>query len=72
MRPDLERRHAKVGYRYGAYSDVVTQAVRRLKEEQFWETVHERINAMTDVELADYQAETSRLDGTAADGLIAT
>ena len=49
--------------------DVVTDAVRRLQRDQWWNGVHEVLEAMSPDDLADYQAETDRLDGTASDGM---
>ncbi len=49
--------------------EVVTDAIHRLSREQWWDTVHVAIEAMTDDEKAAYHAEVEALDGTAGDGL---
>ena len=49
--------------------EVVTRAVAQLKREQFWEMVHQQMDAMPADELSAYQAETNQLDGTVGDGL---
>ncbi len=49
--------------------DVVADAIHRLTREQWWDTVHEAIDAMTPEQVATYQAESAGLGGTAADGL---
>lgn len=51
--------------------EVVTDAVHRLTRDQWWESVHESIDAMTADEVDVYRAESDRLDRAAADGLRA-
>lgn len=50
--------------------DIVTDAVHRLSRDQWWDSVHDAIDAMTADEAEAYQAETDQLDG-ATDGLRA-
>ncbi len=49
--------------------DVVTEAVRRLSREQWWATVHQALDGMTETDQAAYQGEVEALDGAAGDGL---
>jgi predicted transcriptional regulator len=49
--------------------EVVTDAVHSLTRDQWWEGVHEAIDAMTTEQIGAYRAEADQLDGTAADGL---
>ena len=51
--------------------DVVTDAVHRLRRDQWWDTVHDVVDQMTPEEVAAYQTETRRLDDAAVDGLRA-
>lgn len=51
--------------------DVVTDAIHRLTTEQWWDTVHDVIDAMSPEQLASYQAEADQLDSTAGDGFHA-
>ncbi|MEA2702514.1 MAG: hypothetical protein QOD63_459 [Actinomycetota bacterium] len=49
--------------------EVVSDAIHRLSREQWWDTVDQAIENVTDDEIAAYQAEVAALDGTAGDGL---
>lgn len=49
--------------------DVVTEAVERLRREQWWADVHQTLDRMTDADAATARAELVGLDGAAADGL---
>jgi predicted transcriptional regulator len=51
--------------------DIVTDAVHRLSRDQWWDSVHDAIDAMTADQIGSYRDETDRLDGAAADGLRA-
>ncbi len=51
--------------------DIVTDAVHRLSRDQWWDSVHDAIDAMTADEAEAYQAETDQLDSATADGLRA-
>lgn len=51
--------------------DIVTDAVHRLSRDQWWDNVHEAIDAMATDEVGSYRDETDQLDGAAADGLRA-
>jgi hypothetical protein len=51
--------------------EIVTDAVHRLSRDQWWESVHDAIDAMTADEAEAYRAETDQLDSAAADGLRA-
>jgi predicted transcriptional regulator len=51
--------------------EVVTDAVHRLTRDQWWDSVHEAIDAMTTEEVGAYRTEADQLEGTAADGLRA-
>ena len=51
--------------------DIVTDAVHRLSQDQWWDGVHDAIDAMTADDLGAYRDETDQLDGAAADGLRA-
>lgn len=51
--------------------DIVSDAVHRLSRDQWWDNVHEAIDAMTADEAEDYRIETDRLDSATADGLDA-
>lgn len=51
--------------------DVVTDAVHRLTRDQWWDGVHDAIDAMAPGEVGSYRAESDRLDSVAADGLRA-
>jgi hypothetical protein len=51
--------------------DIVTDAVHRLSRDQWWDNVHDAIDAMTADELGSYRDETDQLDSAAADGLHA-
>lgn len=55
--------------RGGTMVDVVTDAVRNLERDQWWDSVHEALEAMTPDEQAAYRAETERLEGAGTDGL---
>lgn len=48
--------------------DVVADAVHRLAQDQWWDSVHDAIDAMTADEAEDYRAETEQLDRATADG----
>ena len=50
--------------------DVVTDAVHRLGREQWWMLVRGALDGLSDAEAVSYQAESRRLDATAADGSI--
>jgi predicted transcriptional regulator len=49
--------------------DVVTDAIHRLTRAQWWDSVHEALDEMSDEEVAAHQAQTAQLDHAAADGL---
>jgi hypothetical protein len=51
--------------------DVVTDAVHRLSRDQWWDSVHDAIDAMTADDAEEYRAETDQLDRATADGLRA-
>lgn len=51
--------------------DIVIDAVHRLSQDQWWDNVHDAIEAMTADEAEDYRAETDQLDSATADGLRA-
>ena len=50
--------------------NVVTDAVHRLGREQWWTLVRGALDGLSDAEVVSYQAESRRLDATAADGSI--
>ena len=49
--------------------EVVTDAVHQLGSEQWWTLVRGALDRLSDAEAASYQAESQRLEATAADGL---
>ncbi len=49
--------------------EVVADAVHRLSREQWWTLVRSALDGMSDAEAESCQAESRRLDATAADGL---
>lgn len=51
--------------------DVVTDAIQRLTREQWWDRVHDAIDAMSPDQVDSYRAESEKLDTSAADGLRA-
>lgn len=51
--------------------DIVTDAVHRLSRDQWWDSVHDAIDAMAADELGSYRDETNQLDSASADGLRA-
>ena len=68
LRDEIARLAAARG---GTMLDVVTDAVHRLARDQWWDNVHDAIDAMTADEAEDYRAETDQLDSATADGLRA-
>lgn len=51
--------------------EIVTDAVHRLSRDQWWDSVHDAIDAMTAEEIGSYRDETDLLDSAAGDGLRA-
>lgn len=51
--------------------DVVADAVHRLSQDQWWDSVHDAIDAMPPEDVSGHRAETDQLDSAAADGLRA-
>ena len=51
--------------------DIVTDAVHRLSRDQWWDSVHDAIDAMTPDEVRSHRAETDQLDRAVADDLRA-
>lgn len=49
--------------------EVVTDAVHRLGREEWWSSVRDALDQLTPEDVADYQAESRRLDVASADGL---
>ena len=49
--------------------EVVTEAVRRLGRDDWWNDLHSNLDAMPDASSIHYAAETDRLDGTTSDGM---
>lgn len=49
--------------------DVVADAVHRLSQDEWWASVRSAFDNLGAEETASYQAESSRLDAAAADGL---
>lgn len=49
--------------------DVVADAIMRLHREQWWQSVHGGIDAMSALESTAYTSETEQLDGASSDGL---
>ena len=49
--------------------DVVADAVHRLSQDEWWASVHSALDDLGPTVAASYQAESSRLDAAAADGL---
>ena len=49
--------------------DVVSVAVHQLRRQQWWDTVHAELDAMSGQEMDDYQSEAVALEPTLADGL---
>lgn len=50
--------------------DVVTDAVDRLRREEWWASVHRELDAMGDDDVRSYDEETAILDHAAGDGII--
>ena len=42
--------------------DVVTDAVRRLRRDEWWDSVHDALDDMNRADVAAYRAEAERLD----------
>lgn len=53
----------------GDMQDVVVDAVHRHSRDEWWASVHSALDDLGAAETASYQAESSRLDAAAADGL---
>jgi hypothetical protein len=51
--------------------EVVSDAIRRLRRDQWWESVHDSLDGLTDGEAASYRSEAARLDVTGARDLNA-
>lgn len=51
--------------------EVVTDAIHRLTREEWWAGVHDALDRMPQHAVDGYRAESTRLDGTAADDLDA-
>ncbi|CAN5549032.1 hypothetical protein BH24ACT4_BH24ACT4_14720 [soil metagenome] len=51
--------------------DVVTDAIHRLTRDQWWDSVHAAIDAMSSEDVAAYRSDADQLDGAAGDGLRA-
>ena len=49
---------------------VVTDAIRGLEREQWWDSVHEGLDALSDTDAEAYRADVAALDGSTADGLL--
>jgi hypothetical protein len=49
--------------------DVVTDAVRRLKRDEWWDSVHDALDEMDPSQIAEYRSETERLDAAALSDL---
>ena len=49
--------------------DIVAEAVRRLRRDEWWASVHDSLDAMTPGEQAAYRSEAEQLDRSARDGL---
>ena len=55
--------------RGGTMVDVVADAVRHLQRNQWWDSVHDALDAMTPDEQAAYRHEADGLEGAGIDGL---
>lgn len=49
--------------------DVVTDAIHRLGQDQWWDSVHDALGQMAPEAVTEYRAEARRLDASASDGL---
>jgi len=49
--------------------EVVTDAVHRLSRDEWWDSVHHALDDLDAAEVASYQAESSRLNSAASDGI---
>lgn len=65
LRDEIARLAAERG---STMLDIVTDAVHQLSRDQWWDSVHDAIDAMTADEAESYGAETDQLDRAAADG----
>ncbi len=50
-------------------ADLVTDAVRKLQLDDWWQSVHSSLNDMTTQDVADYASDSQALDATASDGI---
>lgn len=57
--------------RYPTLLDVVTDALARLKRDQWWAQVHAELETMTAEDLSEYHADVETLDAVTSDGLVA-
>ena len=49
--------------------EVVSDAVHQLGRDEWWSSVRDALDELSPGEVAQYRAESERLDGTVADGL---
>lgn len=49
--------------------DVVTDAVYRLRRDQWWSSVHDALDGLTAAEVESYRSQSDGLGATSADGL---
>jgi len=49
---------------------VVADAIRGLEREQWWDSVREGLDALSDADADAYRADVAALDGSTSDGLV--
>lgn len=57
--------------RSGTMLDVVTDAIHRLTKDQWWESVHDAVDAMAPGDGVEYRANADQMDDASTDGLRA-
>ena len=50
--------------------EVVTDAVQRLGQDEWWSSVRDALDGLSASEVADYQLESRQMDAASADGLV--
>lgn len=67
---ELRDEIARIAERRGtSMLEVVSDAVHRLKADDWWSSVHSALDALGPSDVTAYQANADRLDGAAMDGL---
>jgi len=67
---DLRDEIARIAQQRGTtLLEVVTDAVHRLGQDEWWSSVRSTLDQLDPTEVVDYQTETARIEGASADGL---